>query len=70
MYDSMSAEVEVLDFLKAIVKTLKPEVVVETGTFSGLEHAADCGGVEGERRRAGDYVRVRSEGVCGGEGEV
>jgi len=36
MYDSMSAEVEVLDFLKAIVKTLKPEVVVETGTFSGL----------------------------------
>ena len=36
MYDSMSAEVEVLDFLKAIVKTLKPDVVVETGTFSGL----------------------------------
>jgi prolipoprotein diacylglyceryl transferase len=36
MYDSMSAEVEVLDFLKAIVTTLKPELVVETGTFSGL----------------------------------
>ncbi len=36
MYDSMSAEVEVLDFLKALVLTLKPEVVVETGTFSGL----------------------------------
>jgi prolipoprotein diacylglyceryltransferase/predicted O-methyltransferase YrrM len=36
MYDSMSAEVEVLDFLKALVTTLKPEVVVETGTFSGL----------------------------------
>jgi predicted O-methyltransferase YrrM len=32
----MSAEVEVLDFLKAIVTTLKPELVVETGTFSGL----------------------------------
>ena len=70
MYDSMSAEVEVLDFLKAIVKTLKPEVVVETGTFSGLEYAADRGGAEGERRRARDYVRVRSEGVCGGEGAV
>jgi prolipoprotein diacylglyceryl transferase len=36
MYDSMTAEVEVLDFLKAIVTTLKPELVVETGTFSGL----------------------------------
>ncbi|HME12988.1 MAG TPA: prolipoprotein diacylglyceryl transferase family protein [Candidatus Acidoferrum sp.] len=36
MYDSMSAEVEVLDFLKALVTTLKPELVVETGTFSGL----------------------------------
>lgn len=36
MYDSMTAEVEVLDFLKAIVTTMKPELVVETGTFSGL----------------------------------
>jgi prolipoprotein diacylglyceryl transferase len=36
MYDSMTAEVEVLDFLKAIVTTIKPELVVETGTFSGL----------------------------------
>src|SRR5712664_3425183 len=36
MYDSMSAEVEVLDFLKALVTTVKPELVVETGTFSGL----------------------------------
>jgi prolipoprotein diacylglyceryl transferase len=36
MYDSMSAEAEVLDFLKALVTTIKPELVVETGTFSGL----------------------------------
>ncbi len=36
MYDSMSAEVEVLDFLKSLVITMKPELVVETGTFSGL----------------------------------
>jgi len=28
--------VEVLDFLKALVITIKPELVVETGTFSGL----------------------------------
>jgi predicted O-methyltransferase YrrM len=36
MYDSMTAEVEVLDFLRAIVTTTKPELIVETGTFSGL----------------------------------
>jgi prolipoprotein diacylglyceryl transferase len=36
MYDSMTAEAEVLDFLKALVQTVKPELVVETGTFSGL----------------------------------
>jgi prolipoprotein diacylglyceryl transferase len=36
MYDSMSAEAEVLEFLKALVITIKPELVVETGTFSGL----------------------------------
>jgi prolipoprotein diacylglyceryl transferase len=36
MYDSMSAEVEILDFLKSIVTTIKPQLVVETGTFSGL----------------------------------
>ena len=36
MYDSMTAEVEVLDFLKALVTTIKPELVLETGTFSGL----------------------------------
>jgi len=36
MYDSMSAEVEVLDFLRQLVITVKPELIVETGTFSGL----------------------------------
>lgn len=36
MYDSMSAEAEVLDFLGSLVRTLKPELVVETGTFTGL----------------------------------
>lgn len=35
MMDSMSAEVEILDFLKQLVLTLKPEVIVETGTFIG-----------------------------------
>jgi predicted O-methyltransferase YrrM len=36
MYDSMTAEVEVLEFLRCVVTTIKPEVVVETGTFSGI----------------------------------
>ena len=35
MYDAMTAEVEVLDFLKTLVTTFKPELVVETGTFLG-----------------------------------
>jgi predicted O-methyltransferase YrrM len=36
MYDSMTAEVEVLEFLRTAVTTIKPQLVVETGTFSGL----------------------------------
>jgi predicted O-methyltransferase YrrM len=35
MYDAMAAEVEVLEFLKTLVTTSKPELVVETGTFLG-----------------------------------
>jgi predicted O-methyltransferase YrrM len=36
MFDSMTAEVEVLEFLRTLVTTIKPELVVETGTFSGI----------------------------------
>ncbi len=36
MYDSMTAEVEVLEFLRTLVTTIKPRVVVETGTFMGV----------------------------------
>src|SRR5579884_840725 len=36
MYDSMTAEVEVLEFLRILVTTIKPELIVETGTFSGI----------------------------------
>lgn len=36
MYDSMTAEVEVLEFLRTLVTTTKPELVVETGTFLGI----------------------------------
>jgi predicted O-methyltransferase YrrM len=36
MFDSMTAETEVLEFLRTAVTTIKPELVVETGTFSGI----------------------------------
>src|SRR6476646_4021887 len=36
MFDSMSAEVEVLEFIRTVVTTIKPELVVETGTFTGI----------------------------------
>ncbi|HUO16508.1 MAG TPA: class I SAM-dependent methyltransferase [Verrucomicrobiae bacterium] len=36
MYDSMTAEVEVLEFIRCLVTTIKPELIVETGTFSGI----------------------------------
>jgi predicted O-methyltransferase YrrM len=36
MYDSMTAEVEVLEFLRTLVMTIKPSLVVETGTFMGV----------------------------------
>lgn len=36
MYDSMTAEIEVLEFLRTLVTTIKPHLVVETGTFMGV----------------------------------
>src|SRR5947209_6051677 len=36
MYDSMTAEVEVLEFLRCLVETIKPQTVVETGTCMGI----------------------------------
>jgi predicted O-methyltransferase YrrM len=35
MLDAQTAEIEVLEFLKAIVITTKPALIVETGTFMG-----------------------------------
>jgi predicted O-methyltransferase YrrM len=35
MVDAQTSELEVLDFLKSIVTTAKPELIVETGTFLG-----------------------------------
>ena len=36
MYDSMTAEAEVLEFLRTLVTTAKPELIVETGSFLGV----------------------------------
>jgi predicted O-methyltransferase YrrM len=36
MFDSMTAEAEVLEFLRSVVTAIKPGLVVETGTFSGI----------------------------------
>ena len=36
MYDSMTAEAEVLEFLRTLVTTIKPELIVETGAFMGV----------------------------------
>ncbi|WP_255460634.1 O-methyltransferase [Edaphobacter albus] len=36
MYDSMTAEAEVLEFLYTLVTTIKPTLVVETGSFLGV----------------------------------
>jgi len=36
MYDSMTAEAEVLEFLRTLITTVKPELVVETGAFLGV----------------------------------
>lgn len=35
MYDSMTAEAEVLEFIQTLVMTIKPNLVVETGSFLG-----------------------------------
>jgi prolipoprotein diacylglyceryltransferase/predicted O-methyltransferase YrrM len=36
MFDTMTAEVEVLEFLKCLMTTMKPGLVLETGTFLGV----------------------------------
>ncbi len=36
MYDSMTAEAEVLEFLLCLVTTIKPALIVETGSFLGV----------------------------------
>jgi predicted O-methyltransferase YrrM len=46
MIDSMAAELEVLDFLESLVTTVKPQLVVETGAFTGLSTLRIAAGMQ------------------------
>ena len=46
MFDSMAAELEVLDFLESLIATIKPQLVVETGTFTGLSTLRMAAGMQ------------------------
>src|SRR5271154_72336 len=46
MIDSMTAEVEVLEFIATLVTTIKPRLVVETGSFLGVSTEGIARGLE------------------------
>ncbi len=46
MLDPMTSETEVLDFLRSLVITVKPRLVVETGTFRGISTLALAEGMK------------------------
>ena len=46
MLDSMTAENEVLVFLKSLITAVKPQLVVETGTFRGISTLAIAEGLK------------------------
>src|SRR6059058_1037799 len=46
MIDSMTAELEVLEFLATLVTTIKPRLVVETGSFLGVSSEWIARGLE------------------------
>ena len=61
MYDSMTAEVEVLEFLRSLVTTLKPKLVVETGTFMGISTLWIAEGLK--RNGAGKVITCETDPV-------
>src|ERR671925_2305180 len=61
MYDSMTAEVEVLEFLRCLVRTLKPKLVVETGTFMGISTLWIAEGLK--RNGAGKVITCETDPV-------
>ena len=69
MYDSMTAEAEVLEFLRTLVTTVKPELVVETGSFLGVSTLWIAEGMKANGFGKIVSCEYRPDGVCGGEGE-
>jgi predicted O-methyltransferase YrrM len=65
MFDSMTAEVEVLEFLRTLVTTIKPELIVETGTFSGVSTIWLAEGLKANGRidksAVADWIELRNE---------
>lgn len=61
MADSQSTELEVLDFLKALVTTVKPRLIVETGTFLGYGTIALAQGLKANG--FGRIITVESDPV-------
>jgi predicted O-methyltransferase YrrM len=53
MIDSMTAEVEVLEFIATLVTTIKPRLVVETGSFLGVSTEWIARGLERNGTLAG-----------------
>ena len=61
MFDSMSAELEVLELLATMVTTLKPKLVVETGSFLGVSTEWIARGLErNAAQQAGELSKVIS----------
>ena len=46
MFDPMTAEIEVLDFLERLITTVKPQLVVETGSFTALSTLRMAAGMQ------------------------
>lgn len=61
MYDSMTAEAEVLEFLQSLVMTIKPRLVVETGAFLGASTLWIAKGLEANR--FGKVISCELDGV-------
>ena len=58
MYDSMSAEVEVLDFLRATGHHREARADRGDRNVFGVEHAAPGGRTEGQRHGQGNHLRI------------
>jgi len=61
MIDSMTAEVEVLEFIATLVTTIKPGLVVETGSFLGVSTEWIARGLE--RNGAGRVISCEYDPV-------